>query len=376
MQEFTPGTETVDTMPAAVARPVSNMPVSPAVDPETYIPPNAVRYGMVLIKTLTGVSALAFGDSTIPANMFWPFIPRLKHFPDPNGNADPITGEVNARSSVIPPAQQIDDMTILLGSYGKPVFLDFFKLSQLDDEESCNLVMATLSNPKPCTKYPYALQNRCSTCWNDYLTANGQKLVDTKLNATPALHNAGMDTLHQLLRGFAQAIPQANRNLELELKKLDEPKKGKAQLYDEDHDNILHCHRDMPRFRTSTDSQTSIDALTEAISGMVPGQTIPDAPTMTPDDVRAIFSQEMSAKDQEIARLTAELAAKSPAEAKPESPKTKPAPVAEIKKPEKEVTTETPKGFITCAFELRGGKTCGNRAVDGSPFCRIATHTE
>jgi len=292
---------------SSIARPSTyRAPEKATRDAATYIDPNATRWVFVPVQPITGLPGQDFGVWQIPENQFFPIYTAFPVIPNEEGTSTQTPFSSSA---------QLAALSDYAASDTAPRYLvDLFKLSQLESAQEQEQILEVLTNPKRCSKYPFQLGNRCATCWRNYLVTDAPTRVAEEFAHSERLFEAAAATLDQLIFAFDTAIPRAEADLSSALKMLDDGRTGKTALFDIDYRNIRNAHKDMPSFRTSTDSGGDIARLTDVLTKTLTPQVAQNT-GVTSDDVKSIVSEALSVKelaisekDNEILRLRVQLA--------------------------------------------------------------------
>lgn len=279
---------------SVIARPNTQRKPEQTERSANYISPDATRYIMAVIQPVKNLDGQFFATETIEANQFFP----LRSLESPGWNA--AGGSIKVPRS---PAEQVADIMQDAANENNPrIIVDFFKLSQLESETDAEQILSALANPKPCTKYPFQLKNRCVTCWRDYLATEAPAKIVAEFSDNPRLYEAAADSLERLHNAFETALARADQSVHTALSNLEDKSKGKSQLYDFDYANIRHAHKETPTLRTSVDGQNQIERLIGAL-----GNALPQQAGVTLEDVKSVVGEALNAKNNELAEKEAEI---------------------------------------------------------------------
>lgn len=256
---------------------IASVPRQAAKPDKKNLDPRATRYGLIPIWAQQ-VAARDFYVWTIPANNIFPFRPFIGEIgQDTKGNE---TYRVERL-----PEDQIGDLRRMT-----KYFTELPELARLS-EEAAEAVAAVLLSPKPCSKYAIELGNQCSTCWMEYLYSDEiTNRINSELegNDLKRAANASIPALRQVLR---DAIDEARRLVDEAVREIDDPTKGKKQFYEQDYLNIYHTHAERPKYKTSTSSTDSAQAIAEAIKAIAQPQAPAFDPKMIADMVAAAVAE-------------------------------------------------------------------------------------
>lgn len=260
------------------------------------ISPRATRYGFSPVWQIDGLPSTAFKLHSFPASKFVPF--RVFEFPVTN---DKNQQEFRERT----PSEQVADLEIIGAGL---CTTDFPELAALENEQEARTILEILTNSENCPKYGLKLKNTCVTCWHSYLLNTAPNLIVEAFEGNDRLYFAAGETYTRLFNSIDSAITEANRQVDVALRQVDDPKSGKDSFKDVDYINLWHTHKDMPKQRTIVDEKTEMNELAKAISLLAKNQLTTPTQGLTSDDVKQMISEANNSKDAEIARLKQQLA--------------------------------------------------------------------
>jgi hypothetical protein len=253
------------------------------------IDPRATRYGVLPIWPIS-TSARDFYVWELPANILFPFRPFIGEV------GQDVNGRETYRTERLPKDQIVDLYTM------SKFFIELPELAELKDEARVQRIAEVLSSPKACDKYPLELATSCVTCWTKYLFTDAPENVLAAFDGEPDLQEAAARTIQRLREGFAVAIEEARRNVDVAVRNIDDPKSGKSMFYAWDYLNIYHTHADRPQYRTSTANQNVGTQLAEALANLSGQRSDPaDLAKMIADAV----AKETAALREELAKVQA-----------------------------------------------------------------------
>lgn len=294
----------LQTNTAAYAPAIYNSPTASAGNRKQTvysINPRLTRYIFIPLAPLNEQPVSAFYVPEIPPNEFFPL--RVFDFPVMNAN-----GNQTALEKL--PGEQVLDLQTVVGSripYNQ--FLDFAEIAKLDNEDAASQIFTVLTNPHICTKYGTRLKNKCLSCWSDYLSSEAIERIQT---LDSALQPLAFSALEQLQTLFEDARQTADREVAMALQLVDDKTAGKSKFYDIDYLNIMHTHKDMPKFRTTADNERGMSDALNALTKVLEHNQAPGHNGLSREEIADIIVQATAPQISKINELESRLAKYEP----------------------------------------------------------------
>lgn len=257
---------------------------------KTELSPRQTRYGMVPIWPVH-TNPRSFAVWKIEANKVFPFRPFIGE----------IGQDVNGRETYRierMPADQILDMYTT-----SPYFVELTALAKLDTEDKAKAVAEVIANPTVCPKYGIEIGPQCASCWMEYLHDGVYAKIKEVFKDAPDCQRAANKSVEELKAALTKAIDEARRQVDMAIREIDDPTKGKSMFYEHDYLNIYHTHADRPKYRTSTANTDAISQLAAAMQNMAKPA---EAPAVDQEVISQMIAEAVA---KETAKLQAEIEA-------------------------------------------------------------------